>query len=82
MIPLESKDLSLLLSVSLLPLTFWPWEELDIFFRELPRELMLAGQLETFPGRAACRAVKSWLAVGARSAARGCPTLSHQQKIV
>lgn len=31
MILLESKDLSPLLSISFLPLTFWPWEEFDIY---------------------------------------------------
>lgn len=46
-------------------------------FRELPRELMLVEQLETFPGRVASRIVKSWLAVGAHSAAHWCPKPSH-----
>lgn len=66
MILLENKDLSLLLSISFLPPPFgWPWEEVDsCFLRELTGELMLAGQLETSPGRGDSWIVLSkWLSI-------------------
>lgn len=51
MILLESKDLSLLLFILSFP-HFLAMEEFDsCFLRELPGELILAGQLETSPGR-------------------------------
>lgn len=62
MILRESKDLSLSLSLSFLPLTFGHGKSLTCSrYRELPRELMLAGQLETVPGRRDSWRVKSWL---------------------
>lgn len=67
MILLESRDLSLSLFLSFLPLTFWLWEEFDIHYRELPRGLMLAGQLETFPGTDDSWIGKSWMAVSISS---------------